>query len=138
MSGWPGELRSPAVDGCGVPAPPATLVWRVDRRELFVALRSARRGRSGPLTVSCVPGDPTKPPRVAYAISKKVGTAVERNRVRRRLRALVRQQVPPPGAYLIGAGAAAVGSSSEELGRDLRSALARSREAAGSPREVSR
>ena len=44
------------------------------------------------------------PPRVAYAIGRKVGGAVERNRLRRRLRAIVWQLAPSlrPGAYLIG------------------------------------
>jgi ribonuclease P protein component len=44
------------------------------------------------------------PPRVAYAIGRKVGGAVERNRLRRRLRGIVWQLAPllRPGAYLIG------------------------------------
>jgi ribonuclease P protein component len=37
-------------------------------------------------------GAPGEPPRVAYAIGKTVGGAVERNRVRRRLREIVRRQ----------------------------------------------
>src|SRR5437660_6423780 len=32
------------------------------------------------------------PPRIGFTVSKKVGSAVERNRVRRRLREVVRQQ----------------------------------------------
>jgi ribonuclease P protein component len=41
---------------------------------------------------------------VAYAIGRKVGNAVERNRIRRRLRTIVRELAPPlrPGVYLIG------------------------------------
>ncbi len=34
------------------------------------------------------------PPRMGFTVSKKVGTAVERNRVRRRLRDLVRRCAP--------------------------------------------
>ena len=34
--------------------------------------------------------DDQEPPRVGYTVSKKVGNAVERNRVRRRLREVVR------------------------------------------------
>ncbi len=47
------------------------------------------------------------PPRVAYAVGRKVGGAVVRNRVRRRLRASVvrhRAELRPGAAYLFGAG----------------------------------
>ena len=61
--------------------------------------------RRGPITVTWAPGDPAEPPRVAYAIGKQVGGATVRNRVRRRLRAIVRDNELPlgPGAWLIGA-----------------------------------
>ncbi len=50
-------------------------------------------------------GSPDEPLQVAYTIGKRVGSAVERNRLRRRLRMLFREAAPqlPPGAYLIGA-----------------------------------
>jgi ribonuclease P protein component len=46
------------------------------------------------------------PPRVAYAVGRRVGGAVARNRLRRRLRAIAADQAPalPPGAYLVAAG----------------------------------
>jgi ribonuclease P protein component len=52
-----------------------------------------------------VDGPPTEPPKVAFAIGRKVGGAVERNRLRRRLRAIASELAPNlrPGAYLIGA-----------------------------------
>ena len=59
------------------------------------------------MTVSWVPGSPTEPPRVAFAIGRKVGGAVVRNRLRRRLRAIAAELGLPPGAYLIAAGPAA-------------------------------
>ncbi len=40
---------------------------------------------------TAVVGAPHEPPRVAYAVSRAVGSAVTRNRVRRRLRAAVRE-----------------------------------------------
>lgn len=42
--------------------------------------------------------------RVAYSVPRRVGKAVERNRHRRRLRAIVQEASSflPPGAYLIG------------------------------------
>jgi ribonuclease P protein component len=61
--------------------------------------------RHGPITVTWAPGDPAEPPRVAYAIGKHVGGATVRNRVRRRLRAIIRDLERPlgSGAWLIGA-----------------------------------
>jgi len=83
-----------------------TTIWRIRDRATFVALRrSERRVRRGPITVTWAPGDPAEPPRVAYAIGRPVGGATERNRVRRRLREIVRNLERPlgPGAWLIGA-----------------------------------
>lgn len=92
-------------------------VWTVQRRATFDAFGTGRRGKAGPITVSWVPGQPTEPPRVAYAIGKRVGPAVVRNRLRRRLRMIIREVAPtlPPGAYLIGAGPPAALSPYDEL-----------------------
>ena len=97
--------------------PPLGLIWRVNRRETFALLRRARRHRAGPLTVSWVGGDPVEPPRVAYAVGRRVGSAVVRNRVRRRLRALTRDAAPllHPGAYMISVGPEAALLSFEKL-----------------------
>ncbi len=48
-------------------------------------------------------------PRVAFALSRFSGTAVERNRARRRLRALLSEHAErmTPGRYLVGARGAA-------------------------------
>ena len=65
---------------------------------------------------------------VAYAIGRPVGGAVVRNRVRRRLRALLvaeaSRQPLAPGYYLVGARPGAAGASFAELGADLTSAAA--------------
>ena len=90
----------PAVSGQRRP------IWRIRDRATFVALRrSDRRVRRGPITVTWAAGDPAEPPRVAYAIGRPVGGATVRNRVRRRLRAIVRDLERPlgSGAWLIGA-----------------------------------
>lgn len=62
------------------------------------------------MTVTHLP-DASTPPRVAYSVGKKVGPAVVRNRVKRRLRAIVAElarptgSLPPgPGAYLVSVG----------------------------------
>jgi ribonuclease P protein component len=64
---------------------------------------------------------------VAFAIGRKVGTAVVRNRLRRRIRGgfveLVAEGEVRPGAYLITAGAAATELSYEELKTNVRTAL---------------
>jgi ribonuclease P protein component len=98
--GREGHLEGPPAEG----APPSVgLIWRVDRRSTFEALRRGRRAREGPLSVSWVPGDPAEPPRVAFTIGRRVGTAVVRNRLRRRLRMIMRTAAPGlrPGAYLL-------------------------------------
>jgi len=52
------------------------------------------------------------PPRVAFAVGRRVGSAVSRNRLRRRLRELARRTDLAPGAWLViaapGAGEASV------------------------------
>jgi ribonuclease P protein component len=100
-----GHPEGPASKG---PPPAVGLsgpIWRIRDRATFVALRrSNRRVRRGPITVTWAPGGPADPPRVAYAIGKHVGGATVRNRIRRRLRAIVRDLERPlgPGAWLIG------------------------------------
>jgi ribonuclease P protein component len=92
------------------PAGPARPVWTIRDRATFEALRTrGRRVRRGPITVTWVAGDPAEPPRVAYAIGRRAGGAVVRNRIRRRLRAITREVGAQlrPGAYLVGANAAA-------------------------------
>jgi len=78
-------------------------------------------------------GSAARPPegvRVAYAIGRPVGGAVLRNRVRRRLRAVVAELdradgVLEPGAYLIGAGPEAAEVPFDALRGDLRRAVDR-------------
>jgi ribonuclease P protein component len=62
---------------------------------------------------------------VAFAVSRAVGGAVDRNRVRRRLRAIVRESDLAPGAYLVGVSPAAAGLPFEELSRHVRKACHR-------------
>jgi ribonuclease P protein component len=99
----PTALQGPLV------ASPRPELWRITDRRTFQALRQhGRRTRRGPLTVTWLaptPGD-TAPPRAGFAIGRSVGSAVVRNRVRRRLRAALRELRAagrlPGGAYLLG------------------------------------
>jgi len=59
---------------------------------------------------------------VAYAVSRSVGNAVERNRVRRRLRAIVRNAELTPGSYLVSVAPAAATLSFDELAGHVRRA----------------
>ena len=114
----PSRPRSVAADG---------LIWRIRDHATFRSLRRAPARRRGPVTVRVVStADATAPPRVAYAVGRSVGGAVERNRVRRRLRAAVhdeREALAVGRAYLIGAGAGADRLSFSELQARLREAL---------------
>jgi ribonuclease P protein component len=69
------------------------------------------------VTVTFLAGEAEHPPRVAYTVGRSVGGAVARNRLRRRLRAIVAEASPQlaPGAWLIGAGPAAATLSFGEL-----------------------
>lgn len=99
-------------------------MWRIRDRRTFADLRArGRRHRCGPITVTALLVDDGFPPRVAYAIGKSVGSAVVRNRVRRRLRAAMGELAPPCGAYLIAAGPTAASSSYPELKGSLATAL---------------
>jgi ribonuclease P protein component len=102
------------------PAPPGSLTWRTRGRSAFEGLRRASTVRSGPFTVSWVPAVPGQPPALAFAIGKRVGNAVVRNRLRRRLREAARHLVTlPPGTYLIRARPSAVALSFQEISAHL-------------------
>lgn len=121
--GGPGRPVRPSPQGSSAPV---GLIWTVRDRATFEALRRrGRRVRRGPITVTWVPGDPAEPPWVAYAIGRKAGGAVVRNLVRRRLRAIAREIVADlrPGAYLVGASAAAASLPYDDLRATVCSAL---------------
>jgi ribonuclease P protein component len=104
------------------------LIRRVGDRATFDALwREGRRARRGPMTVVHLPGG--NDVRVAYAIGRKVGPAVVRNRLRRRLRAAVREIDTTSGglstgAYLVTLRPEATQRTYQELRRDLALAVA--------------
>ena len=64
------------------------------------------------ITSTC---DATEAVRVAYAIPRAAGPAVVRNRLRRRLRAVVRELPLEPGDYLVAASPGATDLSFHQL-----------------------
>jgi ribonuclease P protein component len=138
------RVPSPHVDpgGPGRPsvAPPqgspqaVGLIWRIRDRRTFLELRrSGRRAGAGKLSLSFLP-DPVgrgDPPRVAFAIPTRVGPAVVRNRIRRRIRSVLRTLVVtapssvPQGAYLFSVRPGAQTRTYEELSNDVQQALSK-------------
>lgn len=94
-------------------------------------VRAGRRAGSRTLVVHLVPADADGGPggpRVGFVVSKAVGNAVVRNRVKRRLRHLAREHVSTlPGAAVLVVRAlpAAAAASSAELRADLDRCLSR-------------
>ncbi len=72
------------------PDPAGGLIWRIrDRRAFQQLARSGRRARTRTLWCSYLNDPSAVPLRVGFAVGRAVGTAATRNRVRRRLRAIV-------------------------------------------------
>jgi ribonuclease P protein component len=67
---------------------------RLRQRADFLAVAGAARVSAPAFVVQHRARDDDGPVRVGFTVSKKVGTATERNRVRRRLRELVKQVDP--------------------------------------------
>jgi ribonuclease P protein component len=101
------------------------LIDRIRERDDFERLRrEGTRVRIDPLWCSFVPDPALEPPRVAFAIGRATGSAVQRNRLRRRLRELLRRRSLAAGLYLIGAGPRACELTFDALGVALDGMLA--------------
>ena len=114
----------PVAPGEGTPSPVGVISAGSSKRALtpirsrhtFEELRRSRvRGRSGPLTVVFVPQNTWSRCEVAYAINRKLGNAVTRNKLRRRLRSILSGTSLPSGAYLIRTGPEAPKLAFDEL-----------------------
>jgi len=82
---------------------------------------------AGPLWVVFVADPSVQPPQVAFAFGRALGSAVQRNRARRRLRAVLaaRGHGLAPGLYLVGGGPQLVGLASSRLDELVGEALAK-------------
>jgi ribonuclease P protein component len=102
--GWPSS--DPGAPPAG-PQASRGLIWRIRDRATFEALAQARAHRAGPVRTRQVASGRDEPPRVSYVVGRPVGNAVQRNRLRRRLRAAIREQqelLEPGRAYLVAVG----------------------------------
>jgi ribonuclease P protein component len=100
-----------------------------ERREFERLTRDGRRARSATLWCRSLDDPTVVPPRVAFAIGRGVGAAVVRNRLRRRLRELVRAATAGDapllacGLVLLGARPEAAERSFVELGDEVTALL---------------
>ena len=129
--------RDPRPPGEGTPAtvgmtagdrPSAARPGPVRSRRTFEALRrSSSKGRSGPFTVRFLRQSAWSRTEVAYAINRRVGNAVVRNRLRRRMRAIMAEQASslPVGAYVVSTGPGGSKMGFDELKVALSQALER-------------
>ncbi len=82
------------------------------------------------LQIAPVPAEPTQPlVRVGFTVSRKVGNAVARNRVRRRLREIARMVIPnearPDLDYVLVGRQGALARDFADMRRELQEALKR-------------
>jgi ribonuclease P protein component len=102
---------------------------RLRQRADFLAAASGLRVTTPGFIVQGRKRDDLGPCRVGYTVSKKVGSAVERNRVRRRLRELVRRNgaplMQPRCDYVLVGRRVALSRNFGAMGEELNSALKR-------------
>jgi ribonuclease P protein component len=102
---------------------------RLRRRADFVAAASGSRMAGPAFVVQTRHRDDTGPVRVGFTVTRKVGTATERNRVRRRLRELVKRldviSMRPHHDYVIVGRRTALERGFDTMLDDLHTALRR-------------
>ena len=103
---------------------------RLRQRADFLAVANGARASSAAFTVQARRRDDDGPVRVGFTVTKKNGTATERNRIRRRLRELVKRlddtiSMRPHSDYVLVGRRAALTCDFATMLDDLRSALHR-------------
>lgn len=103
---------------------------RMRRREEFTSAvrRGDRAGRPSLVLHLQIRHGIEEPPRVGFTVGRQVGAAVTRNKVRRRLRHIVRlrlHRLPPGSLLVVRANRRAATAHNDELAADLDAALDR-------------
>jgi ribonuclease P protein component len=102
---------------------------RLRQRADFLAVANGARANSAAFVVQSRRRDDSGPVRVGFTVTKKNGTATERNRIRRRLRELVKRldviTMRPHSDYVLVGRRAALNRDFATMLDDLRSALHR-------------
>ena len=102
---------------------------RLRQRADFLAVANGARANSAAFVLQARPRDDDGPVRVGFTVTKKNGTATERNRIRRRLRELVKRldviSMRPHSDYVLVGRRAALNRDFATMLEDLRSALVR-------------
>jgi len=113
---------------------------RLRQRADFLAVASGARASTAGFVVQSRRREDTGPVRVGFTVTRKSGTATERNRIRRRLRELVRQlptvSLRPHSDYVLVGRRAALTCEFSRLLEDLRQALHRLDRQAVKPRHA--
>ena len=125
-----GRSAGPTPQG---PPEAVSLIWRIRNSATFGRLhRDGLVARHGLLEIRYLLGG-EDPPRLAFSVGRRVGPAVARNRVRRRLRAVMRNiaaSAPerlPSGDYLVRVRPGAAEADTGRLRHDVGAALERIR-----------
>ena len=110
---------------------------RLRQRADFLAVANGARAGNAAFVVQSRRRDDNGPVRVGFTVTRKNGTATERNRIRRRLRELVRRldviSMRPHSDYVLVGRRAALTSDFATMLDDLRSALHRLERQASKP-----
>jgi len=113
---------------------------RLRQRADFLAVANGARASAAAFVVQSRPRDDGGPIRVGFTVTRKNGTATERNRIRRRLRELVKRMdgvsLRPHSDYVLVGRRAALTRDFSTMLEDLRAALDRLDRQASKPRHA--
>ena len=102
---------------------------RLRKRAEFLAVRRGEKRRGRLFLLEVLARGDTAAPRVGFTVTRKVGNAVVRNRIRRRLREAVRvhaaDDMQPGNDYVIVGRGEALAASFAEIGAELSRRLRR-------------